>query len=1704
MTNVATRGFAGNPSQIVMRGIFRTYEQTVKNSIISQYTIASTVSKPITSRYTIEGRVTNQIPSQYEINGRIKKVILSRYKINNVTTNQVTSKYSIREIVNNSQNIQDDTVYDNISFSLSSQLANPTGITFNNDRSKMYVVGSINDTVHQYTLSTPGDVSTAVYDNKSKTVSSQETNPRAIAFNGDMSKMYIIGFLHSSVFQYTLSTPGDVSTATYDNLSFSVFTQAQVPTGIAFNPDMSKMYVVDVVSDSVYQYTLSTPGDASTATYDNKSTSVFGETTSPTDVTFNDKMSKMFILTSTPDRAHQYTLSTPGDVSTATYDNLFYHFTNLTASTTGFVFSADFTKVYVVETGDDTVYQYSTLLPREGFPSQYTIDQRIEKIITSQYSINDTVANQVTSVYSINDTITEQVTSVYSINDTVTNQVTSVYEISGVAKKQIVSAYEIFGVAKKQITSGYKIDLGISNEFVSKYSIEERILNQTTSKYEINDVITNQITSIYEISGVAKKQITSEYEIKKTVTNRIVSVYEINDVITNQIVSTYEINDVITNQITSRYEIKQTISNTISSQYEIEQKVTNSVTSIYTIGNRVVKQAGSTYLIISRVTNVIPSEYEIKKIIINSISSQYEIKNTVSKSISSQYEIKITKTNQITSRYEIKDIVSNIIQSRYDIRRIISNSFSSKYAIKNTVSDTIISQYAVREHIPNHFRSRYEIVGRITNQITSRYTIENRVSNSIPSEYEIREHVENSIPSQYTIEQKSTKTVTSEYQIIQRVTNTYASSYYKIEGRTRTAIPSSYAIIQRIVKDTSSVYQIKNNATNSIISTYKIIGRVTNSILSQYEIELRTQHSIISHYTIKQLAEKTTPSKYQILELETNQIESKYSIRNKTANSIFSQYEIEAKITKSFQSVYSIRLLVRNTDKDGLADAIYDTDTPVSITSLDGAPSGFYLDKPGINLFVVGEGTNTVYQFVLDTAGKTSTMRYVDKSFYVGNQEIITTSVYLNDDLSKMWILGVVSNKIHQYTLSTPGDLSTATYDIKSFSVKSQEGSPRGLSFNDDFTKMWVVGHQNDKVHQYSLSTAEDISTASYDSKSFSVRDQELTPAGMYVNVERKVFFVIGTHTDTIYKYEMPDPNDISTARYTGVSLDVSAYEVSPSAIRLSDDLSDLYILGFVTDQIHQYHNPRLGLSKYAIKSEVRNSHVSTYTIKEFVSKTFLSQYAIKIPVSITLDSVYDIRKIVKNTDNEGLGNAVYDTDAPVSVSSLDGAPSGFYLDKPGINLFIVGEGTNTVYQFVLDVSGKTSTMRYISKSFYVGNQETITTAVYLNNDLSKMWILGAISDKIHQYTLTTPGDITSAVYDNKSFSVKSQEPDPRGLSFNDAFTKMWVVGHANDKIHQYSLSTSEDIASAVYDNKSFSVRSQELAPSGMYVNTSKKAFFVIGTHTDTVYKYEMPDANDISTARYTGVSLNVSAHEMSPSAIRFSDDLSNLYVLGFVNKQIHQYHNPRLGLSKYGIITTVTNSVDCKYVIESKVAKIIPSQYKIEMRITKSVTSKYSILKTVGTKSFASDYSIRVIVSDGILSNYTIIGKITNDTISQYSIISRVVHDVTSLYSIREIIANIILSHYVINILLVNFMVSQYAIRSIIADTILSQYDINILIRRKHPSIPFETDDQLSLVGRFSNESDNPFVTNQKTAFTATTNRKNRGNFTTNTRSRL
>ena len=107
-----------------------------------------------------------------------------------------------------------------------------------------------------YCFATAWDVSTASYDSKYKDVNSEDGYPFDVAFKPDGSKMYIVGYDNKTVYQYSLSTAWDVSTASYNSKSKSVSSEDSSPRSVAFKSDGSKMYIVGTGNDTVYQYSM--------------------------------------------------------------------------------------------------------------------------------------------------------------------------------------------------------------------------------------------------------------------------------------------------------------------------------------------------------------------------------------------------------------------------------------------------------------------------------------------------------------------------------------------------------------------------------------------------------------------------------------------------------------------------------------------------------------------------------------------------------------------------------------------------------------------------------------------------------------------------------------------------------------------------------------------------------------------------------------------------------------------------------------------------------------------------------------------------------------------------------------------------------------------------------------------------------------------------------------------------------------------------------------------------------------------------------------------------------------------------------------------------------------------------------------------------------------------------------------------------------
>jgi len=249
--------------------------------------------------------------------------------------------------------------YDNVSFSVSGQESGCREVRFSADGTKMYIVGSAGNTVHQYSLSTASDLSTASYDSVSFSVASQQTGTAALNFNPDGTKMYVTGYASDTVHQYSLSTAFNVSTASYASKSFYLGNQEVAPRSIVFNVDGTKMYVAGPGSDAIFEYDMSTAYDVSTASYNNVSLSVSSEDNTAVGWVFNSDGTKAILGGDGNNSIFQYSLSTAYDLSTASYDSVSFSITSQEAAFEGVTFNTDGTKMYIIG-GNNTVYQYST------------------------------------------------------------------------------------------------------------------------------------------------------------------------------------------------------------------------------------------------------------------------------------------------------------------------------------------------------------------------------------------------------------------------------------------------------------------------------------------------------------------------------------------------------------------------------------------------------------------------------------------------------------------------------------------------------------------------------------------------------------------------------------------------------------------------------------------------------------------------------------------------------------------------------------------------------------------------------------------------------------------------------------------------------------------------------------------------------------------------------------------------------------------------------------------------------------------------------------------------------------------------------------------------------------------------------------------------------------------------------------------------
>lgn len=438
----------------------------------------------------------------------------------------------------------------------------------------------------------------------------------------------------------------------------------------------------------------------------------------------------------------------------------------------------------------------------------------------------------------------------------------------------------------------------------------------------------------------------------------------------------------------------------------------------------------------------------------------------------------------------------------------------------------------------------------------------------------------------------------------------------------------------------------------------------------------------------------------------------------------------------------------------------YDLSTDTS------SPNAIYFKPDGTRLFVADDGNNRINEYSLSTPWDVSTLSYVT-NYSVATEDTTPRGIYFKPDGTSMYISGDDGNDVTQYNLSTAWDISTAT-SFQTFSTSAQNSSMRGLSFLGDGTKMFLTGYSNPRLYEYNLSTPWDISTAS-NVDSYILYNSMYYAEGVYMTPEGSAFLITTQLNES-------GVSDYRIYGYTCGGLTFAARDSNPIGIYFKPDGTKMYFTGYTNDRVYEY---------------------DLSTAWDLNTLTYVQQ---------------------------------------LTISAQATQPMGLFFSTDGTSMFVLNETTDQCLLYTLSTAWDISTAVYNSALGLSGVGLTSPWDLYISNDGLNLYITGRSQTSIYQYSLSTPWSFVGASF-VRSLSVSSSFTNPTGIYFKPNGTKMYVGSQATDSIHEFDLSTPWDISTAVISTSTGVI---DTAPQGLYFNESGENFFVVGTVLDRILKFSV------------------------------------------------------------------------------------------------------------------------------------------------------------------------------------------------------------------------------------------------------------------------
>lgn len=506
----------------------------------------------------------------------------------------------------------------------------------------------------------------------------------------------------------------------------------------------------------------------------------------------------------------------------------------------------------------------------------------------------------------------------------------------------------------------------------------------------------------------------------------------------------------------------------------------------------------------------------------------------------------------------------------------------------------------------------------------------------------------------------------------------------------------------------------------------------------------------------------------------------------------------------------------------------------------------FFIRVPGVgiagdSLYFVGADSDSAYQYSMGTPYDISTATYNNIFKDISGESNKPTGMSWSNDGAKLFISDEESI-VYEYDLSNPYRLDTATYNGVNGDVSGQDSTATDIIWNSNGTKFFISGASNASIFQYGVSSAFDLSSTITHNDTASIGSEDSKPKGIAWSSGGDKLIIVGGNTENIYQYTLGTSYEIGTLKYNGTLFDVSSEDSIPRDVIWNDNGHKLYMVGDSQERVYQYH----------------------------------------------VDSSYDI--------STASYNSIY-----YSVGSEDLKPGGISLDvestttgdRKGARLYLTGYSSK-FYQYDVGASYDISTTNYEGRNYDVSSEEDFPSCIAFNDDGTKAYMIAVDNAIIHQYTLDTPYRISSANYNSVTFDISDEMggDGAKDIEWKDDGHKFYVMGEVNT-VYEYDVSSAYDLSSTVnYNNTSKNFDTQDVTMMSLTWNPDGTKLYLAGRGNNYFFQYDTSsNPYDISSSTYNGVYKDLSSQDSSIYDVTWNYDGTKLFMLGANDNNIYEYN---------------------------------------------------------------------------------------------------------------------------------------------------------------------------------------------------------------------